>query len=207
MRFICSIIFHIFSKIFSHNLTHSISNNSAIFLDRDGTINEELNFISKPENLFLIPKSAEAISEMRKMGFKIFVITNQSGIARGYFELQDLENINKKLIELLYEKKTFVDKIYFCPHIDENNCECRKPKIGMLKKAEREFGIDLKKSFVIGDRFVDINAGQNANAISILVLTGYGDETRKIANENNIQIEHIANDLYESLEIIKKIHE
>ncbi len=197
----------IIAEIGTGDCSISISNNSAIFLDRDGTINEELNFISKPENLFLIPKSAEAISEMRKMGFKIFVITNQSGIARGYFELQDLENINKKLIELLYEKKTFVDKIYFCPHIDENNCECRKPKIGMLKKAEREFGIDLKKSFVIGDRFVDINAGQNANAISILVLTGYGDETRKIANENNIQIEHIANDLYESLEIIKKIHE
>ena len=179
-------------------------NNIAAFLDRDGTIIEELNFISSPEQVFLIPKSAEAIRELNQRGIKVFVISNQSGIARGYFTENDLQKVNEHLLQLLKNENAFIDKIYYCPHIDGNNCACRKPKPGMLHQAEKEFGIDLKQSFVVGDRFVDVDAGKNVGAKTILVKTGYGEESVKWGNANNQHADNTAQNLYEGIQWLKQ---
>lgn len=182
-----------------------------IFLDRDGTINEDVNFLSSPEQIILIDGSAEAIKEMNELGLKVIVFTNQSGIARGYFTEDDLHKIHARLDELLYQSGARIDAYYYCPHHPtEGNgeykleCECRKPKDGMLRRASNEQSIDLKKSFVIGDRCIDIQAGKTAGATTILVLTGYGRlEYEKCKNEN-FEPDFIAKDLREAVEIIKK---
>ncbi len=185
---------------------------AAIFLDRDGTINEDVNFLSSPEQIVLIENSAEAIKEANELGLKVIVFTNQSGIARGYFTEEDLHRIHKRLDELLAEKGAKVDAYYYCPHHPtEGNgeykveCECRKPKDGMLRRASREQNIDLKKSFVIGDRCVDIQAGKTAGATTILVLTGYGKEEYKKCKSENLEPDFVAENLEEAIEIVKKI--
>jgi len=178
--------------------------NIAVFLDRDGTINEENNFISNPDEVVLIPKSAEAIRELNQRAIKVFVISNQSGIARGYFSENDLQKVNQRLLHLLKKENAFVDKIYYCPHVDEDNCDCRKPKPGMLKQAEQEFNIDLKNSYVIGDRFVDVDAGKNISAKTILVKTGYGEQSFKWGKENNQHADFTAQNLFEGIQWILK---
>jgi D-glycero-D-manno-heptose 1,7-bisphosphate phosphatase len=183
----------------------------AIFLDRDGTINEDVNFLSSPEQLILIDGSAEAIKEANEMGLKVIVFTNQSGIARGYFTEEDLKKVHKRLDELLAEKGAKIDAYYYCPHHPtEGNgdykveCECRKPKDGMLKRASREQNIDLKNSFVIGDRCIDIEAGKTAGATTILVLTGYGVEELEKCRDKNLDPDFVAKNLKEAIEIVKK---
>ncbi len=183
----------------------------AIFLDRDGTINEDVNFLSKPEQLILIDGSAEAIKEANELGLKVIVFTNQSGIARGYFTEDDLHRVHKRLDELLAQKGARIDAYYYCPHhpVEGNGeykveCECRKPKDGMLQRASREQNIDLKKSFVIGDRCIDIQAGKTAGATTILVLTGYGKDEYKKCKDENLEPDFIAESLKEAIEIVKK---
>jgi len=183
----------------------------AIFLDRDGTINEDVNFLSSPEQLVLIDGSAEAIRLANEIGLKVIVFTNQSGIARGYFTEEDLKKIHKRLDEMLAEKGARIDAYYYCPHHPtEGNgnykveCECRKPKDGMLKKASREKNIDLKNSFVVGDRCIDIEAGKAAGATTILVLTGCGREELERCSEKNLKPDFVAQNLKEAIEIVKK---
>lgn len=185
--------------------------NVAIFLDRDGTINEDLNFLSSPEQVVLIDGSAEAIREANNLGLKVIVFTNQSGIARGYFTEEDLHRIHKRLDELLAEKGARIDAYYYCPHHPtEGNgeyrveCECRKPKDGMLWRASREQNVDLKNSFVIGDRCIDIQAGKTAGAVTILVLTGYGKEEYEKCKGENFEPDFIAQNLKEAIDIVKK---
>lgn len=183
----------------------------AIFLDRDGTINEDVNFLSKPEQLILIDGSAEAIKEANELGLKVIVFTNQSGIARGYFTEDDLHKVHKRLDELLAQKGAKIDAYYYCPHhpVEGNGeykveCECRKPKDGMLQRASREQNIDLKKSFVIGDRCIDVQAGKTAGATTILVLTGYGRDEYKKCKDENFEPDFVAENLKEAIEIVKK---
>ncbi len=183
----------------------------AIFLDRDGTINEDVNFLSSPEQIILIDHSAEAIKEANEIGLKVIVFTNQSGIARGYFTEEDLEKIHRRLDELLAEKGAKIDAYYYCPHHPTEGkgdykieCECRKPKDGMLKRASREQNIDLKNSFVVGDKCVDIEAGKRAGATTILVLTGYGIEELKKCRDKNLEPDFVAKNLKEAIEIVKK---
>lgn len=182
-----------------------------IFLDRDGTINEELEFISDPDNVILIPGSAEAIHEANQLGLKVLVITNQSGIARGFVKEEELVRVNNRLVELLNEKGAHLDAVYFCPHHPEYGeppyrmfCDCRKPSTGMLKQAEAEFSIDLKKSFVIGDRIVDIQTAIPVGAKSILVLTGYGQDEYERVKSQNIYVDYVAKDLFDAIQFVKK---
>lgn len=182
----------------------------ALFLDRDGTINEEVDFLSSPTEIKLIPRSADAIRIANQLGIKVFIVTNQSGIARGFLTEKKLEEIHNALIQLLSTHNAYIDAIYYCPHHPENGeppyrteCSCRKPLIGMLERAVKEFNIDLRKSFVIGDKFIDILTGINAGANPILVLTGYGSREVKILDENNIKIPYIASDLYDAVQFVK----
>ncbi|MBU1298681.1 MAG: D-glycero-beta-D-manno-heptose 1,7-bisphosphate 7-phosphatase [Bacteroidetes bacterium] len=182
-----------------------------IFLDRDGTINEELEFISDPENVVLIPGSVDAIREANQLGLKVFVITNQSGIARGLIKEEDLVRVHNKLVKLLNAENAHLDAIYFCPHHPDYGeppyrtlCDCRKPNTGMLKQAEAEFNIDLKKSFIIGDRIIDIQTAHAAGAKSILVLTGYGKNQIEIVKSQNIYVDYIAENLHDAMQFVKK---
>ena len=182
-----------------------------IFFDRDGTLNTEVDFLSRPEELALIPRAARAIREANEFGVKVFIITNQSGIARGLFTETDLAAVHKRLLALLAQEGAHVDGIYFCPHHPDygtpryrKDCSCRKPKPGMLRKAVREHAVRLRDSFVIGDRCVDMEAGRAVGCGTALVLTGYGSVERDDCVENG-KVDFIARDSYDAWRCVKNM--
>ncbi len=147
-----------------------------VFLDRDGTINEEVGYLRDPALLRLIPGAAEGIRALNQAGFKVVVITNQSGLARGYFSLATLEEIHRELERQLASHGARIDAIYFCPHHPEEGCLCRKPRSGLIERAVRELDLDLSQAYVVGDRHLDLLLARNIGAKGVLVLTGYGRE-------------------------------
>jgi D-glycero-D-manno-heptose 1,7-bisphosphate phosphatase len=156
----------------------------AIFIDRDGTINEDLGYIASPDDLIIYPWVAEAVRLVNNAGLKAVVVTNQAGVARGMYTEDDLRAIHDRMTGELRLQGARIDGVYYCPHHPEygderyrQRCECRKPQPGMLHAAAREHGIDLARSFVIGDKSSDINLAASAGARGALVLTGYGSET------------------------------
>ena len=167
----------------------------AVFLDRDGTICEEKNYLSDPDELELFSFAAEAIKLFRESGYLVIIITNQSGIGRGYFNEDDLDRISQKMFDQLDSEGARIDAIYYCPHAPEDNCDCRKPKTKMIKNACKDFPIDLANSWIIGDKAIDIQTGINAGTKSALVLTGYGkSEIDKCRDTTNL----IAEDLLDA---------
>jgi len=153
----------------------------AIFLDRDGTINEEMGYINHPDRFRIFSFIAESIKIFKNLGYKIVVVTNQSGVARGYFTEEIVKNVHSKLQDYLKKNGLSLDAIYYCPHHPSEgqgeyllDCDCRKPKSGMIERAATENDIDLEKSIMIGDRFKDISFGTKMNLKTGLVLTGYG---------------------------------
>ena len=185
----------------------------AVFLDRDGTINEELNFIRRPDEVVLIPGAAEAIRTLNQRGFVTCVISNQSGVARGFLTENDLVPIHARLEEELGRLGAHVDRIAYCPHHPTEGvppyniaCRCRKPATGMLDDAARELDLDLARSFVVGDRLTDIEAGKNAGSTSVLVLTGYGRQAlADLENNGASQPDCIAEDLAAAVEYILQL--
>lgn len=153
--------------------------NQAVFIDRDGTINEENGYLFRIEECRFIPRAIEAVTKLHKAGFMIVVVTNQSGIARGYYSEADMEQLHIYMASEIEAAGGRVDGWYHCPHHpdhsdDSSACECRKPLPGMLKLAADELRIDLAASWMIGDKVADIAAGVAAGCQTILVKTGYG---------------------------------
>ncbi len=153
----------------------------AVFLDRDGTINEQMGYINHISRFYLLPGVPEAIRRLNEAGIPVVVVTNQSGLARGYFPAELLTAVHEKMVTLLAEHGAHVDGIYICPHHPEAkreeyrlNCDCRKPKTGLLVQAANDLGLDLTRSFVVGDRWSDLKTAANCGATPVLVLTGYG---------------------------------
>ena len=185
--------------------------NKAVFLDRDGVITKEPPYYAhKIDQLELIPKSAEAIKLLNESGFKVVVISNQSGIARGYYEEKDVESYNNAMKNELEKQEAYINAIYYCPHYPEAtikeyriDCDCRKPKPGMLKRAKEDLDLNLKGSFLIGDKMSDIEAGYRAGCKTILVLTGQGNDELKKISKMDIKPNYISNDLFAAIEIIK----
>ncbi len=190
--------------------------NKAVFLDRDGVICEDVEYMEYPSQIKLIQGVTKAIRSLNKNGFKIVIVSNQSGVARGYFTEEDVKRVNLKMINKLGDDCR-IDAIYFCPHHPEigveryrKDCDCRKPKPGMLKSAAKDLDIDLKRSFMVGDKMDDVYAGHRAGCETILVLTGKGrDEveyfkTDNIDMEKSIKPNDIASDLFEAVSIILK---
>jgi D-glycero-D-manno-heptose 1,7-bisphosphate phosphatase len=177
--------------------------NKAVFLDRDGVINEEIGYVSKIEDLKLISRSAEAIRTLNQNGFKVIVITNQSGIARGYFTKDDVERLHSELAQRLKNQDAYIDAFYFCPHHPKDGCLCRKPSPQMLLDARDDFDLDLNASFMVGDKISDVKTGLNAGCTSILVLTGYGKDVKEKLLGVSGSI-HVARDLFEAVEWILK---
>jgi len=172
----------------------------AVFLDRDGTICKDVHYTKDERQFELLPKVAEAIKLLNKAGLKVIVVTNQSGIARGFFTEEDLQRIHKRMLNELLKKGAKIDAIYYCPHHPNDNCNCRKPKTGMLRRAAKDFDLDLKRCFMIGDRKVDVETGRNAGCISILISNS---DTEPDAS---LYADYVANDLHEAANfIIRKI--
>lgn len=155
--------------------------NKAVFLDRDGTINEEVGYLDSLDKLKIIPCAYEAIRLVNESGMKVVVISNQSGVARGLFTEKFVQKANDYLQKILSERGAHINKFYYCPHHPTEGtgpyrriCACRKPAPGMLVQAARDLNIDLTKSYLIGDRFNDMEAAKKVGATGILVKTGYG---------------------------------
>lgn len=189
--------------------------NSAIFLDRDGTINEEVGYLDHADKLRIIPAAFEAIRLINGSGMKAVVISNQAGIARGFFTEEFVRSINGQIQAALLEKGALIDRFYFCPHHPTEGsapyrriCKCRKPEPGLLYLAAADLDIDLGRSYFIGDRFQDMETAHRAGARGVLVATGYGKDILQNAgpdraNEFN-QPDHIASDILEAVYWILK---
>lgn len=145
----------------------------AIFLDRDGTLIEEVNFLSRVEDLRLFEFSAAAVSALKDAGFLVIVVTNQSGIGRGIFTESAMHDIHDRIQSELLGA---IDAFYFCPHLPDEGCRCRKPGLGMIETAQSHFEIDLERSWMVGDKAIDIATGISGNLNTAMVLTGYGIE-------------------------------
>lgn len=143
--------------------------NRAVFIDRDGTIARDVPYCSRPEDFELLPDVVAGIKLLNEQNFKVIVVTNQSGIARGYFTEEMLAKIHDKMCTELTKYGAYVDAIYYCPHHPDDNCECRKPKPKMLLLAASDLDVDLKQSFVIGDSAMDIEMAMRAGCKSILI--------------------------------------
>lgn len=169
----------------------------ALFLDRDGVINvDPVEFVTKPEELQLLPSSAEAIARFNALGVPVIVCSNQSGVAKGLYSLETLERISQRLQEMLREYGARIDAFYYCPHDDADGCDCRKPKPGLLLRAAREHAIALEKSVFVGDSWRDIIAGRAAGAKTVLVLSGHvKPEMLDLPEMKNHPPDHIAPDL------------
>ncbi len=173
----------------------------AIFIDRDGTINIDKDYLTEPEGVEFIKGSPEAIKLANELGLRVIIISNQSGVARGIMTLAQVDAVNSRLVAMLGERGAKVDAIYYCPHHpeygDRIECSCRKPGIGMLLRARYEFGVDLSRSFVVGDKWSDVKCGENAGSLTSLVRTGYDDYQRCI--DAGIKIDYLADDLFDTV--------
>ncbi len=171
--------------------------NKAVFLDLDGTLVESYGWEHKIENFKLLPKVIEGLKILSDK-FIFIIVSNQSGIARGFCTKENIENFNNKLLNELNKNNIHISKTYFCPHHPDDNCECRKPKLGMINKAVKEFNLDLKNSYFIGDKTSDIKCGENAGCKTILVKTGSAGKDRLYEVKPNF----IAENLFEAAKII-----
>ena len=172
-----------------------------VLLDRDGTINVEKHYLSSPDQVELLSGAAESIQLLRSLGLTTVVVTNQSAIARGYFDLATLERIHHRLYELLAERGACLDAIYVCPHHPAAGCHCRKPAPGLACRAAEEFGGDLSRSFVVGDQASDIAFGKCIGATTLLVRTGYG---QRVASAGTAQPDYVVGDLLEAAHVIQR---
>lgn len=145
-----------------------------VVLDRDGTINVEREYLSHPDQLELLPGAVHGLRHLVKLGMGLIIITNQSGVGRGYFDLARLDLIHQRMCELLAAEDIKLDGIYFCPHHPSAGCSCRKPQPELLEKAANEHHFKSSEAFVIGDKVIDIELGQKVGATTLLVRTGYG---------------------------------
>jgi D-glycero-D-manno-heptose 1,7-bisphosphate phosphatase len=175
----------------------------ALFLDRDGTISPEIGFLDDVERVELLPRAAEAIRLAETAGFVTVLVTNQSGVARGLFSEARLDEIHGQLQAKLKESGATLADIYYCPHHPDvgpagyrKNCRCRKPNPGMLLRAGEELGLDLKRSYMVGDRVTDIEAGRRAGTRTALVRTGLGDAELRRFDELGVDApDYVAGDL------------
>jgi len=173
----------------------------AIILDRDGTLNYDPGYVHKVEDFQLLPGVVDGLKALSKE-FIFIIITNQSGIGRGVHTKKDMDKFNEKLVNELKKNNIDIKKIYFCPHTPEQVCDCRKPSTKYIKEAAKEFNIDLKNSWVIGDHPHDVKMGHHANAKGIYLLTGHGKKHFNDLDKNNIKPDFVAENFSQVAEFV-----
>lgn len=184
----------------------------AVFIDRDGTVNEQMGYINHISRFIMLPGTAEAIKLLNDHQYLAIIVSNQSGVARGYFPIELVDEIHAHMRVLLGKKGAFVDGIFFCPHYARGvvpeysmECECRKPKTGLIEKAFDAFDVDMENSYVIGDRYSDIELALRLNLKGILVTTGYGlGDMEYVFPRLSFKPAYIARDLLHAVEWIIK---
>ncbi len=177
--------------------------NKACFLDRDGTISDDTMYPHKVEDFRLLPGVVEGLKKLSK-NYIFIIITNQSGIGRGIFKEEDMHKFNEKLINELKKENIEIKKVYYCPHAPEELCKCRKPHTKYVREAEKEFNIDIKNSWVIGDHPHDVEMGIKNGCKSVYLLTGHGSAHFKDLESNSIKPDFIANNFLEAANFIIK---
>lgn len=167
----------------------------AVFLDRDGTINVEVNYLSRVKDFKMLQGVPEAIRALRQHGYKIIVVTNQSGITRGFYSEADVAAIHARMAHELDEYGTQIDAIYYCPHAPGDGCDCRKPAAGLYVRAALDLNLDLATSFCVGDKLSDLTPAQRLGCRTVLVLTGHGAVEAGRVNAHTVQPDLITADL------------
>jgi phosphoheptose isomerase len=170
-----------------------------VVLDRDGTIIVEKNYLASPDQVQLLPNAAAGLRRFHEMGYGLVLLTNQSGVGRGYFSETAVNAVHRRLNELLTQEGVRLDGVYFCPHAPENDCSCRKPRAGLFERAVAELDLDPAASIVIGDKPCDIDLGRSVGLTTVLVRTGYGT---KYFCDGAIMPDFVANDLLNASEIV-----
>lgn len=183
--------------------------NFAVFFDRDGTLNEDPGYLGNPESLKLYPNTGKVLADLKnKLDLKLIVISNQSGIARRILTDNMVKSVNAKMNELLLADNVSIDAFYYCSYhpdfSDEKDCSCRKPSPEMVFKAAKDLNIDLQHSFFVGDSVSDIECGKNAGLKTILVKTGYGEESLSILQKQNNFPTFVAQNILDVRNIIQK---
>jgi len=179
--------------------------NKAVFIDRDGTINVDVHYLDDPDDFEMYKGVGEGVKKLKENGFKIIVITNQSGIARGYFTEEQLSKIHKRLKQEIQKFDVVLDGIYYCPHHPDDNCNCRKPNTGLFIDAINEHNIDVKKSFMLGDKILDIGAGKKIGARTVLIPEPHiRKEYLSKKNEWEYSPDYVADDFMDAVKWILK---
>jgi histidinol-phosphate phosphatase family protein len=173
-----------------------------VLLDRDGTIIEEKHYLSDPAQVELIPGAAEGLRKLRSLGLGLAIVTNQSGIGRGYFDLARLDAIHRRLLAQLGAAGVELDGIFFCPHTPDDACECRKPATGLAERAARELRFDPREAFVIGDLPSDVALGRALGSTTLLVRTGHGSRTE---SRGQAKPDYVVEGLGEAAELIGEL--
>jgi D-glycero-D-manno-heptose 1,7-bisphosphate phosphatase len=184
----------------------------AVFIDRDGTINEQMGYINHVSRFKILPRVPQAIRMLNRHGFLVLVVSNQSGVARGYYPMDLVETIHHLMVARIKEKQGVIDGVFFCPHHPAGSvkefsreCNCRKPKTGLIEQACKSFEIDLRRSFVVGDMYTDIELAHRAGLKGVLVKTGYGlGEIEYILPRKTAKPAHIAEDLLDAVRWIMR---
>jgi D-glycero-D-manno-heptose 1,7-bisphosphate phosphatase len=185
-----------------------VARRPAVFIDRDGTLTEEVGYVNHPSRLRLLPRSAEAIRRLNRAGIAAVVATNQAGIARGYFSEDVMHAVHERLVEQLKHAGAHLDGLYVCPHHPTEgvapfraDCDCRKPKPGLLVRAARDLDLDLSGSIMVGDKASDLSVAGPVGARAILVLTGYGRGEWEYRRAHFVVTpDHVATDLLDAVE-------
>ncbi len=172
----------------------------AAFLDRDGTLVVEKGYLAHPDELELLPGAVRGLTRLRDTGYLLVVVSNQAGVGRGYFPLARVYEVMGSLRRQLRGHGLELDAVYFCPHVPDAGCDCRKPSPGLLRQAARNLGIALKQSVMIGDKRLDVETGHRAKALGILVRTGYGGEEERVADTAETPPDFVAGDLADAAE-------
>ena len=174
-----------------------------MFLDRDGTLNEDTGYVKTPEEFRLLPGVVPALAQLQQAGARLVVVTNQSGVARGYFTLDTLDHIHGKLVEHLAGEGVRLDGLYVCPHHPDDACDCRKPATGMVDRAVADLRIDPSRAYVVGDSARDIELAKRIGARSVLVMSGpSGGQALVELNERGLAPDHVADGLPQAAEWI-----
>lgn len=187
--------------------------NQAVFIDRDGTISEEVGYINHTSRFRLFPYAAAAIEQLHEAGYLAILVTNQAGVARGYFSEDMVKAVHQRMTEELEASGATLDAVYYCAHhpsVGEPpyryDCDCRKPKPGLLLRAASDFNLDLTNSWMVGDRYSDVELARNAGVKSVLVLSGYGRGEWEHQRDNwTILPDLVAEDLLEAVSLIRSL--